>query len=164
MPPRRPTEPTAKPRKPPKKKTVPSKTFSTRIANGSAAFLAPSGAVDGRSLAARRFRELTLNLASDLGGADQLSTVQGQLIKRFAGSAVIAELAEAELVKGEKPDIAAYVTLINAQNRLAGTLGIRRVAIDATPSLAQYILEKRREKAARPPEGEEDDGGDDGDG
>ena len=96
----KPKEPKA--RKPRKKTTVPSKAFASRVGNGTSHFLASEGAIDGRSLPARRFRELTINLASDLGGLDQLSTVQGQLIKRFAGAAVVAELAEAELVKSAR--------------------------------------------------------------
>ena len=48
------------------------------------------------------------------------------------------------------------MTLVNSFARIAGQLGLERKPRDVVPSLEQYILEKRREKARRPPEAEED--------
>jgi hypothetical protein len=55
--------------------------------------------VDGRSLVARRYRDITSALASDQGGADRLSEARRQLIRRFAVAAVLAEQIEARPAK-----------------------------------------------------------------
>jgi hypothetical protein len=149
-----------KPRKPPRKKTAPSRSFSTKIANGSAEFLAPSGAVDGGSLCARRFRELSADIASDMGGIDQLSAVQKQLVKRFVGASIIGEMTEAEFARTGKIDaatIASYATLANTSNRLAGSIGIRRAVIDATPTLEQYLSARAQEASPAPKDEDPDD-------
>src|SRR6266550_1088460 len=53
--------------------------------------------VDGRSLVARRYRDIVSTVASDQGGAEQLSEARLQLIRRFSAAAVLAELMEARL-------------------------------------------------------------------
>lgn len=147
-----------KPRKPRKKATAPSKNFATKIANGAAAFLAPSGAIDGRSLPARRFAELSRDIISDRGGIDALSAIEKQLIKRFVGASVIAELAEAKLASGGSVDVAQYATLANTANRLAGTIGTRRAVIDATPTLEVYLAARAAQEPPDSRKGEDDEG------
>lgn len=133
------------------------KQFGTKTGNGS---LLPAG-IDQRSGPARRFKELVTNVAADLSPAnvDALSEIQRQLIRRHASLCVLAEMTEAKLVLGEEVDVQAFVTAINAQNRLAGTLGITRAALDVTPSLAEYLAARA---ASEPQTGEEPDGDDDG--
>ena len=114
-----------KPRKPRKKSTAISANFATKVGNGNALLL--DGNLDGRSLAARRFRELNLAIASDLGGADQLSAVQAQIVKRFSGVSVLGEMLEARLVAGDPElDLGAYATLLNSSARLAQLVGLKR--------------------------------------
>lgn len=147
-----------KPRRPPKKKALPSKSFGTKVSSGAAAFLAPSGAIDGRSLPARRFVELVHDVSSDMGGRDDLSAVQKQLVKRFVGACVIAELMEAKLVAGGDVDVAQYSTLANTSNRLAASIGIRRQPRDVV-TLEAYLASKA---AGNPHTGEEPDPDDEG--
>ena len=59
----------------------------SRITNGRAML---SDHVDGRGQAARRYRDLCAAISADQGGAERLSTARVQLIRRFAGGAVLA--------------------------------------------------------------------------
>jgi hypothetical protein len=63
------------------------------ISNGSK--LLPN--VDGRSLVARRFRDICAAIVIDQGGDDNCSESRKQLIRRFAALAVQAEAMEAKL-------------------------------------------------------------------
>ncbi len=105
----------------------------TRRGNGAVSL---SG-VDGRSFMARRFREITAGIESDLGGG--LTEAQRQLVARAATMAVWAEEREAELARGEEFDPLQYSTVSNSQRRLLSDLGLDRRARDVTPDLASYI-------------------------
>jgi hypothetical protein len=61
--------------------------------------------VDGRSIIARRFRDIVSAMVADQGGTDQCSESRIQLIRRFAAAAVLAEQMEAELARGKSIDI-----------------------------------------------------------
>jgi hypothetical protein len=95
--------------------------------------------VDGRSVMARRYRDITNAILVDQGGADRCSESRTQLIRRFAAAAVLAEQLEARLVNGEQIDIAEHATLSSTLVRLAQRIGIDRIARDVTPSLADYL-------------------------
>src|SRR6478609_6276202 len=51
--------------------------------------------VDGRSLVARRYRDISHAIMVDQGGANACSEARLQLIRRFAAAAVMAEQMEA---------------------------------------------------------------------
>lgn len=87
--------------------------------------------VDGRTLPARRYRDLCNDIASDLGGDP--SAGQWLIINRAAGLTVQCELLDQAILKGEPVDIAAYTTLTNALVRTLKTLGLERRARDVTP-------------------------------
>lgn len=93
--------------------------------------------VDGRSLMARRFREIYSGVESDLGGV--LTEAQRHLIARAATLAIWCEAREAELAQGEDFDAAGYATISNALRRLLSDLGLERRARDVTPTLADFI-------------------------
>ncbi len=101
----------------------------TRIGTGSADFLAD---VDGRSLVARRFREISSDMTSDLGG--ELTAAQNQLVRRAATLAIQAELMEICLANGETFDTDTYCRLTNTLGRVLGQLGLKRMAKDVTPA------------------------------
>lgn len=157
---------------PRKRKAAPKKTsakkvahFRSKVGNGVTLFL--DGSLDQRSLAARRFRELTYSFGSDLGGFESLSEFQKQLTRRSAALSVLCEIDECRLAKGEEIDAGRFNGNVNTLNRLGQTLGVQRVVLDVTPTLEAYILAKRKEKARRPPEvyeDEDEEGGDDADG
>jgi hypothetical protein len=107
----------------------------SRISNGHD--LLPD--VDGRSVMARRYRDITSAILVDQGGEAECSESRMQLIRRFAAAAVLAEQLEARLVNGEQIDMQEHATLSSTLVRLAQRIGINRVAKDVTPSLADYL-------------------------
>jgi hypothetical protein len=95
--------------------------------------------VDGRSVIARRYRDIANAIFVDQsGGADQCSGARKQLIRRFA-AAVLAEQMESRLANGEQINIQEHATLSSTLVRLAQRIGIDRVARDVTPSLDEYL-------------------------
>lgn len=98
--------------------------------------------VDGRSLIARRFRDVADAVAADQGGADHLSETRLQLIRRFAASAVVAEQMEAQLALGHPIDVATHSTLTSTMVRVAQRIGINRKAREVLPSLESYLKGK----------------------
>ena len=119
----------------------PSPTSRSRVSNGRELFLAE---VDGRSREARRYRDVYAGLMQHLGGEDHTSEARRHLAKRAAALIVWAEMEEAKLAQGERLDVAAYTTAINALRRLLGDLGLDPTARDVTPSLGQYLDQKGR--------------------
>jgi hypothetical protein len=97
--------------------------------------------VDGRSLVARRYRDIVSAVASDQGGAEQLSEARLQLIRRFSAAAVLAELMEARLARGEQINIQEYSVLVSTMVRVAQRIGIDRIPRDVAPNLAEYLKE-----------------------
>jgi hypothetical protein len=103
--------------------------------------------IDGRSIIARRYRDIASAIVVDQGGADQCSESRKQLIRRFAAAAVLAEQLESRLVKGEQIDITEHATLSSTLVRLAQRIGIDRVPRDITPDPLAYAREREREPA-----------------
>ena len=97
--------------------------------------------VDGRSVIARRYRDITRAIFVDQGGLDRCSESRQQLIRRFAAAAVIAEQMESKLANGEQIDISEHALLCSTLTRLAQRIGIDRVALDLTPSLSDLLRE-----------------------
>ena len=99
---------------------------------------------DGRSVSARRFKNLATDIANDLGGTDHLSEAQQQLIRRASMLSAESERLEALWARGEAEfDINAYAVLTNALGRVLKLLGLRRVPrpVDGanTTALATYF-------------------------
>ena len=103
--------------------------------------------IDGRSLIARRYRDIVAAVIVDQGGLDRMAEARLQLVRRFAACAVLAESMEARLVNGEALDIAEYSTLTSTLVRVAQRIGINRVAKDITPDPLTYA-KQRTEVAA----------------
>jgi hypothetical protein len=95
--------------------------------------------VDGRSLIARRYRDIMSAIASDQGGADRLSETRLQLIRRFAAAACLAEQLEARLARGEQIDIQEHSLIVSTMVRVAQRIGLDRVPRDIAPSLTEYL-------------------------
>jgi hypothetical protein len=112
--------------------------------------LLTSAQLDGRgntAKIARMFNRLVLDIESDLGGRNQLSTVERALIQGFAGSAVIVHHLNAKLlVLDEDIDLAAHASAISAMVRIASRLGTQRRAA-ASPTLGQYLRDKQEPAA-----------------
>lgn len=117
-------------------KAPPLPQFSTRKGTGAVVL----AGVDGRSMMARRFREITATIESDLGG--DLTEARRHLLARAATLACWSEERETELARGEEFNAAEYATISNALRRLLSDLGLERVARDVTPSLSVYLAQR----------------------
>jgi hypothetical protein len=89
--------------------------------------------VDGRSLIARRYRDIVAAILVGQSGADQCSEARLQLIRRFA-AAVLAEQMEARLARGETICIAEHALLVSTMTRNASWIGIERKPRDVSLS------------------------------
>ena len=106
----------------------------TRITNG--ACILPF--VDGRSLLAKRYRDIADQLVADQGGGG-LPEARLQLIRRFAGCCVLAEQLEAKLVIEEPIKTEEYSQLISFLVRVASRIGLDRIPRNVTPALRDYL-------------------------
>jgi hypothetical protein len=117
----------------------------SRVSNGKD--LLPG--IDGRSVVARRYRDISFAIFQDAGGVDQCSEARQQLIRRFAACSVIAEMMEAELANGKPINIAEHSQLSSTLTRLASRIGIERTSKDVTPpSVSDYLAHLAKEKEA----------------
>jgi hypothetical protein len=117
----------------------------SRISNGRD--LLPD--VDGRSVIARRYRDIASAILIDQGGADRCSESRTQLIRRFAAAAVLAEQLESKLANGAEIDVQEHALLCSTLTRLAQRIGIDRVARNITTfgDLMRADIEERRAEA-----------------
>jgi len=95
--------------------------------------------VDGRSLIARRYRDIVAALVSDQGGAGHLSEARLQLIRRFSAASVLAEQMEARIARGEQINIQEYSMLVSTTVRIIQRIGLDRVSRDVAQSLGEYL-------------------------
>lgn len=120
----------------------------SRVGNG--AKLLP--ATDGRSMTARRFKDLVEDIAADLGGKALLSEGQRQLIRRAAMLSAECERQEALAARGEAEfNCQLYGTMCDRLGRLFGRLGLERIArpvSDGSQALADYFSRPLPKEAA----------------
>jgi hypothetical protein len=91
------------------------------------------------TVSAQRFRTLASRMAFDLGGRENLTEAQQQLIRRCAMISAQCELMEAEAISGQPLNALAYGTLTGHLTRTLNALGLEREPIDVTPALHQYL-------------------------
>jgi len=121
----------------------------SRISNGRT--LLPS--IDGRSLWARRFRDLISSFGSDLGQEEHLlSEGQRALLRRASALCVELERMEVRFAQNggaEVPELEAFQRATNSLRRLCETLGIHRgrIARNITPPSVEEYLRAKREAA-----------------
>jgi hypothetical protein len=102
--------------------------------------------VDGRSLIARRYRDIASAIVADQGGAERLAEARMQLIRRFAAGAVLAEGLEADMANGKSIDVAQHSLLASTLVRLASRIGLNRHAREIVPSLAEYLTQRDQDR------------------
>jgi hypothetical protein len=108
------------------------------VSNGTKVFLP---GVDGRSALARRARDVMAAIVSDLGGVDQLSEAELQLVRRATLISVQCEKWEADAVAGQDIPIETYGAMTDRLGRAFQRLGLKRRARDVTPPLRDYLSE-----------------------
>jgi hypothetical protein len=107
--------------------------------------------LDGRTNAAKVFDRLISNIEADLGGRDQLSTIERALIEGFAGAALTLHHLNAKLAIGEPIDLGQHAQAVSAMVRVASRLGLQRRAKDVGPTLSDLLradLDEQRAAAA----------------
>jgi hypothetical protein len=104
--------------------------------------------LDGRTMAARRARELIEAIESDLGGGDHLSEGAKQLVQRAACLGAFIESCEAQWLGGEAVELSDYLAAINSQRRVLATIGLERRAREVTPTVAAYLAADEEASAA----------------
>jgi hypothetical protein len=107
----------------------------SRVSNGSKLI----AGVDGRSVEARRYRDLVLSYADDCGGAAKLTEAQRTLIAQAATLQVQAERMQGAVIKGELVDVEQLSRLSNSVVRILSRLGLKR-AVTRTPSRLDVML------------------------
>ena len=136
-----------KPKPPvPRQRAADPKVYARAKASNDTKWLAD---VDGRTLIARRYRDIVSAILVDQGGEDRCSESRKQLIRRFAAAACLAEAMEAELARGEEIDINQHGLLCSTMVRVANKIGIDRTPLDITPSLGDLIRADQEEQRAR---------------
>src|SRR5262245_18077343 len=97
-------------------------TNSSRVTNGKSLF---AGDGDGRTVEARRFRDILAQVLSDLGGDDQLTEARRQMALRLALLAVERERQECGyVVERGKCDLGAYCKASAEIRLIAMALGV----------------------------------------
>ncbi|MEX6506957.1 hypothetical protein [Jiella sp. M17.18] len=119
----------------------PKGTHRSKVSNGAATFL---DGVDGRSMLARRYRDILAQIISDIGGDP--SEAQSIIARRAATLAVWCETEERSLAQGSSLDISEFTTATNALRRLLADLGLERKAKDVTPDIRTYMAARAAEK------------------
>ena len=111
----------------------------SRISNGKALL----HGVDGRSVWARRFRDL-IDLHIQDGGSD-VSEAKRSIIRRASALEVELERLEAKFAlagEADAADLDLYQRASNTMRRHLESVGLERAARDVTPPLADYLASK----------------------
>lgn len=110
----------------------------SRISNGRS--LLPS--IDGRSLWARRLRDLISLHQSDLGGEEAVSAAEQSIIRRASTLTVELEHMELKFATqgGATTDqLLLYGRTANTLRRLLKSVGLQRRARNVTPTVDEYL-------------------------
>ncbi len=104
--------------------------------------------LDLRTAAYASARRLVETLSTDLGGDDQLSEGERQLVTRAAMTGAIVADFEARWVAGEPVPLGEYLSAVNVQRRVLATLGLQRRAKDISklPLRERWALEAAGEQ------------------
>jgi hypothetical protein len=103
--------------------------------------------LDQRTAAAKAARVLVASLTSDMGGNDQLSAGERELVKRAALCGAIVADFEARWVAGQEVALSEYLAVVNVQRRVLATLGLKRMPNDITPDPLTYARQYEAEAA-----------------
>jgi hypothetical protein len=106
--------------------------------------------IDGRSAEARRYRDLAMSFADDLGGAAVLTEAQRALVFQAAALSVQSEKLQAAMIRGEDVSDEQMTRVANSLSRLVGKLekvGLRRRSKAPAFSVADFLELKARRAA-----------------
>lgn len=123
--------------------TTPSATARSAVTNGTRLL----AGVDGRSAIARRYRDLYLAFADELGGLAALSAADLTLVRATTACALRAEHLQAEIVRGAAIDSNELVRLNNSLAR--SITALRRKGSRARESGSELATDQDRRAAPR---------------
>ena len=103
--------------------------------------------LDKRTRAAQFAMDTRDRVCADLGGVDNLTTLEAILCDNVAVNAAMLTDMKVRWLRGDDVDVSVVATLQNCFNRTAAALGIGRRAKELTPSLANYLETKGRKTA-----------------
>ena len=97
--------------------------------------------LDKATGAARFFDRAVREIESDLGGRRQLSRIEGELIRAFAGAATTPQYLNIQVALGESSeiDLTGYATIASTMLRIGSRLGLARRPRDVTLTLGQVL-------------------------
>ena len=104
-------------------------------------------ALDGRTLAAQRAIALVAALKNDLGGPDNITVAESQVVQHAGVLGAVIEHQEALWLAGDEVDETALLAAVNCQRRLLEAVGLQRRARDVTPNIAAYSRDRASEDA-----------------
>jgi hypothetical protein len=99
-------------------------------------------ALDKRTNACKLFDRLCADIEADLGGREQLSTIERQLIEAFAGAAVTLSDLNCRIALGQGIEPGQHALAVSAMVRVAARLGLQRRARDISPDPLDYAAER----------------------
>jgi hypothetical protein len=97
--------------------------------------------LDKATGAARFFDRIVREIENDLGGRRQLSRIEGELIRAFAGAATTLQYLNVQVALGEgsEVDLAGYATIASTMLRIGSRLGLARRPRDVKLTLGQVL-------------------------
>jgi hypothetical protein len=101
-----------------------------------------------RNKCSYRFDAMVRAIRADLGGADQMTEIEKQLVETFAAAALLSQHFTARLMLVDdkaEVDVATFTSAANALSRIGAQLGLSRRQREVLPSLNEYL---RKEGAA----------------
>ena len=104
-------------------------------------------ALDKRTRLFRRYEAIRGAVLSDMGGEENTSEVQRQLISKFATLALQLETLESAAIEGNQIDLDLFGRCAGHLRRIAESLGLRRVP-RTVPDLRDYLEAKTAEVEA----------------
>jgi predicted ATPase with chaperone activity len=106
--------------------------------------------IDGRSAESRRWRDLVIAYANDVGGVEALSESQRALVTQAATVQLSAEKIQARIVAGEVVDGEELTRLSNVLARLLAAIGARKGngKSDGSTALQDYLAARAAEQDA----------------
>jgi len=104
----------------------------------------PFRGINGNSLLARRYREVAVAIADDLGGPDKLSEPTKILIRQTTTLTLQVEALQSKIVAGEDIDLEQLTRLSNVLGRTLQRLGLKRPSEAKAPSLLARLAESAR--------------------
>src|ERR1700722_7312700 len=98
---------------------------------------------DGRSMVARRYRDVAIALADDLGGQDKLSEPSKILVRQAAALTVQVEGLQTKIVSGGGVNLAQLTRLSNVLGRTLQRLGLKKAASKSTKlTVPEYLAQR----------------------